>query len=147
MKLTKTSLITRFYMWTYGRTEKELPNNLCNYFWSLIAATLLLPLTIWSYPFQRFAKFRLRSLGAKIGTFFGSAFLLFILSVFGYGFYMQPGVVIGGILGGAVLLSLLHLQEKKKLEPIHKFSSEVMDIVSTKIEAKKNRYCPKIDWE
>ena len=40
MKLNSNSISSKLYRWFYG--TKELPNNLCPYFWKLVLAWLVL---------------------------------------------------------------------------------------------------------
>jgi hypothetical protein len=46
MKLNKKSWHCKLYKWAFCMTDKHLPKNLCDYFWSVILAVLTLPLTI-----------------------------------------------------------------------------------------------------
>lgn len=39
-----------FYRWTYGTSKEELPNNNCPYFWELVLAVILFPITWITYP-------------------------------------------------------------------------------------------------
>lgn len=47
MKLNKTGKLARLYRWTYGKAE--MPNNLCPYFWKVLLAIIVFPITWLSY--------------------------------------------------------------------------------------------------
>lgn len=56
MQLSKTGKLAIFYRWSYGKSTDQLPNNLCPYFWKLVLAFFLLPITwvsfIWGFKIQ-----------------------------------------------------------------------------------------------
>ncbi len=51
MKLSTSNLTTKLYLWFYGKTERELPTNLCPYFWKLVLMFLLIvPYSVFCVP-------------------------------------------------------------------------------------------------
>lgn len=51
MKLSTSNLTTKLYLWFYGKTETDLPTNLCPYFWKLVLMFLLIiPYSVFCVP-------------------------------------------------------------------------------------------------
>jgi magnesium-transporting ATPase (P-type) len=51
MNLNDKGKLATLYCWTYGKTRRELPLNLCPFFWKLVVATLIFPITWLSFPY------------------------------------------------------------------------------------------------
>ena len=87
MKLNSNSISSKLYRWFYG--TKELPNNLCPYFWKLVLAWLvLIPYSLVCIPvilhelFDKTYQVTDNSTGKRIGySFFIYAILFFIFSM------------------------------------------------------------------
>jgi hypothetical protein len=61
MKLSTNSLNAQLYCWFYGQRSRNLPSNLCPYFWKLVLAWILvIPYGIFTLPsillFELFSK-------------------------------------------------------------------------------------------
>ena len=49
--MNKDGTLANLYRWTYACTKEALPNNLCPFFWKLLIAVLIFPVTWLSYPY------------------------------------------------------------------------------------------------
>jgi uncharacterized Tic20 family protein len=85
MKLNSNSISSKLYRWFYG--TKELPNNLCPYFWKLVLAWLVfIPYSLFCLPvilhelFDKNYKYTDNSTGKRIGySFFIYAIVFFVI--------------------------------------------------------------------
>jgi len=98
MKLNLNSISSKLYRWFYG--TKELPNNLCPYFWKLVLAWLvLIPYSLVCLPvilteiYDKEYKYNDNSTGKRIGLsvlVYGTIFcIICMISVFGL-FFIKP---------------------------------------------------------
>jgi len=98
MKLNQNSISSKLYRWFYG--TKELPNNLCPYFWKLVLAWLvLIPYSLVCLPviimeiYDKDYKYNDNSTGKRIGMSALTYFILFIIicmvTFFGL-FFIEP---------------------------------------------------------
>lgn len=98
MKLNQNSISSKLYRWFYG--TKELPNNLCPYFWKLVLAWLvLIPYSLVCLPvilyemFDKEYKYDDNSTGKRIGisvvVYFMLFFIFCMLSFIGW-FFVLP---------------------------------------------------------
>lgn len=71
MKLNKNSWHARFYKKSY--VTNVLPKNICNYFWSMFFAIILLPVTWWSYVIKS-----IETMGQRFVTGFGIPAFIFL---------------------------------------------------------------------
>lgn len=150
MKLKIDSWHAKFYMKSYG--VHYLPEWLCNYFWQLVLAIVLLPITWWTYFSNRVKHDSLLSktiisltlcslfIGVGFLTFFvldwdklftGSAILNVICLL------ISTGILMCSILGIVLWIFI------NAVDVLEKWLSRV--IVFRKQLKKKNR--TKIDWE
>lgn len=158
MKININSWHARLTRWTY-RIE-ELPGNLCGYFWIMLLAVILFPLTAIislprifvgeytkteSYPYLPFI------------ICISIWFLLGILSFYLYGGYcvffigfnskailVNLAIVIFLVFTFMALIPFLFYIIRKKFS---KTSISLTDtVVYQFIKAKKNKYCPVIEW-
>jgi hypothetical protein len=147
MHLSKHNLITRFYMWTYGKTEEYLPKDFCSYFWSVLFATLILPLTIWSWPIQHIKTFDLDQ--NTDWTWAGRCGVLvfaFIFGVAGYGMVLgviiHPWIMLGVFISAALItLGMISVVIGKGL------LGEATHLLKAKTDSVKDKYCPVIEWK
>ena len=114
MKLKSNSISSKLYRWFY--VTKELPNNLCPYFWKLVLAWLvLIPYSLFCLPvilhelFDKNYRYTDNSTGKRIGistVIYGMIFLILCMILFFGLFFIKPEkdslygfmVTIGGLL-------------------------------------------------
>lgn len=166
MKLSKTS----WHYWLFNLSyEKEIPTNLCPYFWLLVWAVICAPFNfIWNLPITIIDKaVRIFDKDGWIDwdgeKYFGGLFkfstainliLCFLVGMVGIwitpsnGFMLVFGSV--GYLILAILLIVFVVQTAKKLNKskskMYKLEEGKPNIITEFIKAKYNRYCPKIEW-
>ena len=156
MNLNKNSNLAILYRWFYS--TDTMPDNLCTYFWSLVALVLLIiPSFIVSLPYIIVALFSKDTentnepivgffIWAFIGCLFsmGSAISLFFVSyekesLMGIASAMGVGLFVGlGVIG--IIYFFRKIKDKRK-------SKERSNLIKEFIRAKKNKYCPRIDWD
>jgi hypothetical protein len=148
MKLDKNGKLARFYKWSYR--EVYLPTNFCSYFWALLLAAFLFPITWLSYPLDCW------SLTERVWKSFcvfmglvGTAFYisLWIESPFKTGavtfLVLVALVLLIAVIGGGVWC----LERWDSRQPKPTVISEVFEVVRGQVEAVKENYCPKIEWD
>jgi hypothetical protein len=162
MKLNKNSISAKLFRWFYG--TRELPTNLCPYFWKLVMAYVFaIPLFIISLPYVIVDKDSCNeSLGNRFGLGIACWFGLFLLitaltpiMLFWYtpvkdslletlihcGFLVWlAGLTIG-------IIRFIHylgekIKERRNLPKKEKRSNIIVEMV----KATYYKYCPKIDW-
>lgn len=156
MKIERTGLLPRFYMWSYGKTETDLPKDFCSYFWALSLAILLLPITIISCIYQytplggeKGEFIRVTSEWSIIGRFVAgiiTAFLLFGLFAIGKMAIFATGsfLILVSVVSLAVFVIYL---SKKKSETLSKVLGEASEMTSAKVKSIKEKHCALIEWE
>lgn len=98
MKLKSNSISSKLYRWFY--VTKELPNNLCPYFWKLVLAWLvLIPYSLFCLPvilhelFDKNYRYTDNSTGKRIGistVIYGMIFLILCMILFFGLFFIKP---------------------------------------------------------
>ena len=165
MKLNKNSISAKLFRWFY-RT-RELPTNLCPYFWKLVMAYVFaIPVFIISFPYVIIDKNSCNeSLSERIGLGIVCWFGLFLLiaaltpiMLFWYtpvkdsfleilihcGFLVWlAGLIIG------IIWFIYHLGEKIKERKRRNLPKKEKrsNIIVEMIKATYYKYCPKIDWD
>ena len=166
MKLNKNSISAKLFRWFYE--TKELPTNLCPYFWKLVMAYVFaIPLFIIPLPYVIINKDTCNeSLGSRIGLGFVCWFILFLLitaltpiMLFWHTpvkdslleTLIEIGLltwVVGLTLG--IIWFIHYIQDKIKER---KWQSENLqkkekrsNIIVEMVKATYYKYCPKIDW-
>lgn len=154
MNISKTSLHAKIYKTVYG---DRFPNNLCPYFWKMVLSLIIIiPLLLISLPKIILDKINKNESEPLVnaenwGGGFGIYIALFAvftmiycwffpfrgndLASIGYAIWIGIGIVTLGI-SLAKLIDMYRERNKEK-NP---------SIVSEFIKAKKNKYCPKINW-
>jgi hypothetical protein len=156
MTLNYQSIIAKLYRWFYFKTE--MPNNLCIYFWQLMVMWIfILPyflLTFWN----RFtpSKNDMIDKGTAIGIgviLHIIAFILIsmIIGILGLFFNFSSPVLstisfIGNILWLFTIIVFISWAAIILLQKIEK-SEKRPSIILEYFKAKKNKYCPKIEWK
>ena len=162
MKLNKNSISAKLFRWFYG--TRELPTNLCPYFWKLVMAYVFaIPVFIISLPYAIIDKDSCNeSLGNRIGKglvcWFGLFLLITALTpiiLFWYtpvkGSFLEILIHFGFFvwLAGSTIgvMWFIHylgekIKERRNLPKEEKRSNIVVEMV----KATYYKYCPKIDW-
>ena len=143
LKLKRQGLLSRFYKFTFC---KDAPDSLCTFFWGLVIGLLVLPITWLSvFFFMILRKFDDHTEPDNL-----SHRLLF-------GFMMYLGVAIVLLYLGALINNttttilwtvgcvlafwVLSLVGKNTGE------HELTRVIKEFIKSRKEKYCPKIDWD
>lgn len=164
MKLSKSSWHYLLFSKTY---ERQVPENLCPYFWLLLLAIFCFPFNfIWNLPCTIIHW--ISKLWDKDGfidrqdTYFNEGFklslvinilLICVVSMVGVWFnYHNRVFFIFGILGYMVLVVVgaYFISEWRKKRSVNKnnpYKEPRPNILVEFIKAKYNRYCPKIEWD
>lgn len=165
MKLSKTSWHYKLFSLTY---EKDVPNNLCPYFWMLAFSILCFPFNfIWNLPVTLIDKLS-RLFGGTDGfidwdseKYFGDLFKISLainfcvcclIGMVGIWINYKNGYNLTfGTIGYILLVSLLsyfahewYKDNFRKIAPTYKKPKP--NLIAEFIKAKYNRYCPKIEW-
>jgi len=150
MTLNNNGYITRFYKWTYGKWDSELPTNFCNYFWATIFALVILPLTIWSLPIQYIPFLELEDNDdwawfGRIGAFVSEATIGGLIFGIVCLFIFATVAALSLFVGIPALIFLLYLlfRENSKVREI---TGEFAHLVAEKTSSTKEKYCPRITW-
>lgn len=153
------------YKWTYG--VQEVPNNLCAYFWGALLSVLMVPVFTWMPLVVEYVNLKINKgdgqvfghcgLGMKyILTIIICAAVFFLFTI-GVVFFEHtaPSIVITAII--ALGIFIIWFFKKKRILPktteaitkgvINITISEPVIMTKEFIKAKKNKYCPKINWK
>lgn len=137
MKLNRESRVARFYYATY----RHLPTDLCRFWWKLLGAIALLPLTWWTY-FTRDSKRGYMDLdercGIGVAVWMAIAALTGLVVVFLWN-WIALLVILGVLLIIAALLSLPEWGDCV-------FDSTPVTVARERYKAFKEGYCPRIEW-
>lgn len=157
MKLKTNSWHAKLHNFVY---TNDLPQNLCPYFWKvLLAIALFIPCVIIQLPGLIIGLFSKEKLDSGDRYAYGGVtwFLILVLILFSSATFNLVKMLIGAysykwdvavagifIWGLIILISsilgiryLLNKRSEKEKEP---------SIIIEFFKAKKNKYCPKIDW-
>lgn len=169
MKLSKDSSVIRLYKWFYN--TESLPSNLCPYFWKLVLMWILIvPYFIFVLPSfiierlsnEQFSFTNVERRSYSVLTYMGML-IIFSMGVFIYSFFnqiLETDNLFGfKFLGGGFLIVLILallsrgvylLYKKITYKPYIPYSERIPkkdSIIKEFFKAKKEKYCPKIDWE
>lgn len=162
MKLNKNSISAKLFRWFYG--TRELPTNLCPYFWKLVMAYVFaIPLFIITLPYAIIDKDSCNeSLGNRIWVGFVCWFILslliaalslimlfwytpvkdsFLESLIHCGFAVWATGLMTGVMWFIYYLGE-KIKERRNLPKKEKRSNIIVEMV----KATYYKYCPKIDW-
>lgn len=156
----------RIYKYFYNIDNNELPDNLCAYFYkSLFSILLFIPYALFEIPSRVFPDVGrntnvnkiFRGLVFYFGIFLIISFFIKIIEIFYYDFNLHPKldkcIILGFsmvciiiMFGIFVLIGYLFKTIKNKF--FHKHNeSQKTNLLLEFIKAKKNKYCPKIEWK
>ena len=157
MNLDKNSNLARLYRWFY--CTDDMPGNLCAYFWRLVIMIILVvPSFIVSLPYVIVSYFKEEADNENnilVGIFiYIGLYLLFALGVsvsFIFINYEKDSFMyITSFIGIAVVVSTilaLSLSYRDKYLRRRKTKKKDPNLIKEFIRAKKNKYCPRIDWD
>lgn len=146
MQLNTNGRLAQFYRWTYDR---KCPNDLCTFFWKLLFATVVFPITWLTYPWDldHVAKRVFAGIAMWVGllavagiasvTLGGDLFFVYIiggLAAIAVGCVLLVGTGVGAVAG-------VGFGYRKVVE------SEIVQVVVERKRAFKDNYCPRIDWK
>lgn len=167
MKLNKKSWHCKLYKWAFCTTDKCLPANLCNYFWSVMLATVTLPLTAVSVFISSIDMFATRvflSVLLYICSFvvWFIGFILLRLTCdptftskhtvfenYSINWIAYAALPVGAALTWLVMYAVSLLMEWSDNLSYRKKAKvkKQPNIVVEYLKAKKEKACPFIDWE
>lgn len=147
MKLSSNSWHTAFHDASYPNLM--IGDNFCNYFWELVIAMVLFPLS-WPFYVRKDttgATFIIKVIlgGAIQGIIGGLIYLVCTRTVEDFliiGFWILLVVLIIAI----VCFFIWFFNESETSKTINKNLGELGDIIKEGVVSTKERYCPKIDW-
>lgn len=144
MNLSTNGIPARFYKWSYGATDGTLPRSLCPFFWKLILAILLLPVTLPTLPVQLiFPSLRDNDEWSLAGRFFFvclTAVTLLAIGLIGLTAVNAPLTFFSTVAGVAAVVLFV-------ITGIVIKDSESAEIVVKRVIAYKENYCPPIFWK
>lgn len=161
MKANKKSIHARLYKFTYS---SDLPDNLCPYFWKLIAGILMfipnlilqLPILIFDFFNNLFNEKSDNNCGDR--RTYGGSFYVCLLILFLYGsttyywfkamfnsYSYDEGLANAGMIVNVIIIFFILRYFYYKLKS-SKEHEEQPSIILEFVKAKYHKYCPKIDW-
>jgi len=167
MKLNKKSWHCKLYKWAFCTTDKYLPANLCNYFWSVMLAAVTLPLTLVSVFISSIDMFSTRVFLSvllyicSVAVWFIGFILLrltcdpifsskhTVFENYSHNWIAYAALPVGAALTWLVMYAIsllfewtdnLHWNDRGKVE-------KQPNIMVEYLKAKKEKACPFIDWE
>jgi hypothetical protein len=148
--LSKKSWHTWLYRQFFSEYSLRKTNNLCPYFWKIVLCVIILPVSfVLALPaliFMLVADIKDKSsLGESVGKGFAMwAALGLVINMIAIFFTANKAVqlfgLIGWTFGGVLVLGLIITLISESLENRTTLVGEFM-------KAKKNKYCPKIEWK
>lgn len=162
MKANTKSLHARLHNLVY---TNKLPNNLCPYFWKLVLAFILfIPAFIIQLPIlisDLFTKYK-----NDTEDRYNMGFVFWLITIiltsisiptihlfkmmfncYSYSWDIAIlGIIVWSMIGLVTIVTLLALCLKNRIIK-NRYKEKQPSIIGEFIKAKKNKYCPKIDWE
>lgn len=141
-----------WHFWLYNQffsTRWRMPSNFCPYFWKIMLSIIIfIPAIVICIPFWIITPF-VDEKPSRIGTDFGAGFAtsaigFVIVHMIGMFFSHNKTVFAIGIFGWIIVGAFLIGGLVSYLADNVKFSDT---FVGKFVTAKKNKYCPMIDWE
>jgi len=127
LSFNRNGKLARFYLF-FGKDGEELPQDLCTYFWGLVGRGLFMVVV----P------------GQILGWL---VYGLVMLAMFVMSHKRQTGKVLAAVVAVTVIIALAiwFKRRTKKAKKIEMFS-EAKAVIGGKVDAVKNRHCPRIEW-
>jgi hypothetical protein len=143
MKLSADSWHRKYLEFAYGEyfVKSELNHSLCPYFWALLGAITFFPTIGLIRGVEKILPIEHKSL-AHLSPF-GLLLAVLGLSVS----WWLPLVIIGIIAVTLGLIGLVELiRDRKEPKPKKQKKARGQSMIMEFIKAKKNKYCPRIEW-
>lgn len=148
IKLSRDGRLHQLYRYTY---DSYPTSSFCPFFWKVLIAAALLPVTWVSYPF-RATNVIWRALYSLIiwAIFITTAFVV-SQGIAEPKVFWVVAIVIGVLVGfviavGLAALACAGIEEAALRTKDFIQTNEVIAVVRTRKESVMDRYCPKIDW-
>lgn len=163
MKLNPKSWYVWLYRSSYNLGTRELPNNLCPFFWKLVASIIMLPLS-WIGHLFNIGDINCNAIDSGSGV---SAFivisglviaaqdnikhftfnLVFKYYALGILALVLIAIALGIVAGVMWVIGAIYeyIRDKWQNRP-YTYKEKQPSIITTFIKAKYNKYCPKIEW-
>jgi hypothetical protein len=162
MNLNENSTSAKLYRWFYDKNKRQMPTNLCPYFWQLVVMWIfILPVAILSLPanigffFSKDEKWCAKEQNFLMGfviwliLWLISCVLIFIggfFFVYQENSYLYSSMVVGFfVLLISIMLIGFHFIDKYKERKRHK--EKQPNIIKEFVKAKYNKLCPTITWD
>lgn len=139
MKLKRTGLLARFYEWSYG---EDVPDNLCPYFWKIIAAVALFPLSWATWWVPEKPPFVVRVIMGAVLQLAGLFLMAALIGPFFGDWKWTIGLVVITVV--VALVAAIHLIADRQTRP--EFVDEFTEMYTAKKQSFTEKYCPRIDW-
>lgn len=127
MQLNANGKLAKFYMWL-PPDDKRLPQDFCTYFWGLVSRAVFIG-----------GIGGMAALGLLLGIVKFATWLFYLITTH----KKETLVTLIMLAIVAVVIWLANLKQKVKVE----IFSEAKAIIKVKVDAVKNRYCPRIEWK
>lgn len=150
MELNSTGSIARFYCWSYGLHFANLPPDFCMFFWKLLLALLVLPVTVWTLLPQKIL--RLGNLEWSLGgRFLAGNFTALLIAVAVHIVTAIASAPYESFTAILKILSAIAVVTALLAAGIYvsnsRLKNEFAEIAKTKTSSVKDKYCPKINWK
>lgn len=164
MKLNKKSLIAKYVKWF--TLNDDLPNNLCAFFWTAFSAIILSPfmLLFWisELSISKIFSENIRTWEKRISAFLLFYFIFIPALSFIVNSFIYHTILASSIIGGLIVVILVGIKwynysvDKKRKRQEEMYNNEEYYEYGYKepkkyilfefIKAKKQKYCPMIEW-
>lgn len=174
MELNKNSTTARLYRWFYN--IKEMPQNLCPYFWKLaLMWILVIPFSIFTLPTLLFSDLKDNHPIKR----FSASFIIYGIIYIAFGLILAPiiwifyaetplnSAMLGATVVGTIIWFVLailgflklaeyllekisdavHYRRYKNYKKKHLKQADEPSVIIEFVKARYNKYCPKIDWK
>jgi len=122
MQLNSNGKLAKFYLWF---SDGELPRDFCSYFWGLVRSVICSLIVL-----------------VVVGVLLWAVgFALYHASLWVWAHKIGVSVLL--VITGVLTLAMWLSERRAKIEVL----TEVKAVVAGKVDAIKNRYCPRIEWK
>lgn len=143
LKLKRQGLLSRLYKFTFC---EDAPEDLCTFFWGLVICLLFLPVTWLSEIFFFFIRkvdsdAKPENLTTRAAAGFAMNIFVILAWVYGVALVKNPELTLGWTIGCGLAFWVLVKVTKKTDD--HEFAKVIKEFM----KSRKEKYCPKIDWD
>jgi len=149
MKISTNTWHRKLNQFTYGDgpfetyNGKQINTNLCKYFWRTVCSILLLPLILgWRYLIPESFQIEHRDMTVVIAILFGIGLVAALATGIWFLVFAPPAII--GVFAGFVYLGFVIIDKYKERKSAHPYKPSIF---KEYIKAKKNKYCPIVEWE